>query len=217
MDFFRELNSTEKDRCVIATYNIKANKKFGDVRDAAWALAIGQSVGNPSIRNQWESDELFEQSSCVIYAQEEELKNIYEAKVKIGFPKINTDWENDGVSHLLCQLMGGQVDINIFEGCRLTEIEFPQDVENIFLKPKYGITGIRDFTSQNDKPLLGAIVKPKTGMSPKILRDLVKEILDGGVDFIKEDEILSNPNFCKIEDRVELISETVNNCGRNVI
>jgi len=37
------------------------------------------------------------------------------------------------------------------------------------------------------------------------------------VNFIKEDEILSNPNFCKIEDRIDLITKAVNNCGRNVI
>ena len=54
-------------------------------------------------------------------------------------------------------------------------------------------------------------------MSPATLADMVKEMLDGGVDFIKEDEILSNPSFCSLEDRVELISNIVNNCGRNVI
>ena len=26
--------------------------------------------------------------------------------VKIAFPIINTNWEEDGISHLLCQLMG---------------------------------------------------------------------------------------------------------------
>ncbi len=44
----------------------------------------------------------------------------------------------------------------------------------------------------------------------------MKELLDGGVDFIKEDEILANPSFCRLEDRVELISNVVNECGRGV-
>ena len=34
------------------------------LRDAAWNLAIGQSVGNPSVRNEWETEELFENHSC---------------------------------------------------------------------------------------------------------------------------------------------------------
>ena len=30
------------------------------LKDAAWNLAIGQSVGNPNVRNEWETDELFD-------------------------------------------------------------------------------------------------------------------------------------------------------------
>ena len=46
---------------------------------------------------------------------------------------------------------------------------------------------------------------------------MVKELVDGGVDFIKEDEILSNPNFCKLEERVKVISKYLKNCGRNIV
>jgi ribulose-bisphosphate carboxylase large chain len=52
---------------------------------------------------------------------------------------------------------------------------------------------------------LGAIVKPKTGISASILLEMVKELVEGGVNFIKEDEILSDPSFCTIEERVPLI------------
>ena len=71
-------------------------------------MAIGQSVGNPNVRNQWETDELFEQSSCIAH-DKDDLTNLTEGEVKIGFPIINTNWEEDGISHLLCQLMGGQL------------------------------------------------------------------------------------------------------------
>ena len=60
MKFFRELTEYERDRCVVATYYIEAYSDIGTLRDAAWNLAIGQSVGNPKVRNRWESDELFE-------------------------------------------------------------------------------------------------------------------------------------------------------------
>ena len=217
MKFFRELTEAEQDRCVVVTYDIETHKDVGDLRDAAWNLAIGQSVGNPKVRNRWENDELFELSSCVIYHEETDLTGKYSGTVKIGFPKVNTDWQGDGISHLMCQLMGGQMDIDVFKACRLKKIVFPKDVEDFFLGAKYGITGIRKFVNRYDKPLSGAIVKPKTGMSPTTLSEMVKELLDGGVDFIKEDEILSNPSFCRLEDRVELISNIVNNCGRGVI
>lgn len=217
MKFFRELTKDETERCVIATYYIESYENIGTLKDAAWALAIGQSVGNPKVRNRWENDILFEIHSCVIYAEETELDSLYSGIVKIGFPKINTDWENDGISHLLCQVMGGQVDIDVFKTCRLQNLQFPVSVERQFLSPKFGIIGIRDFTKQHNKPLSGAIVKPKIGMSPKILGEMVKELLDGDVDFIKEDEIMSNPSFCRLEDRVNLIQNIILKSGKKVI
>ncbi len=218
MNVFKELTSSEQNRCVIATYYIETNEDVGNLKDACWNLAIGQSVGNPNVRNNWESDDLFENHSCVIYDDDEiSLNSQYKGVVKIGFPIVNTDWEGDGISHLLCQLMGGQLDINVFRVCRLTNIQFPKSVEDQFLKPKFGVTGIRKFVNQYNKPLSGAILKPKTGISPKTLENMVKELLDGDIDFIKEDEILSNPSFCRLEDRVELISNLIQKYNKKVI
>ena len=217
MHFFRELTSIERERCVIAKYYIETYTEFGSLRDAAWSLAIGQSVGNPRVRNQWETDELFETSSCVIYEDEKSLMNKNKGIIEIGFPHINTDWENDGISHLLCQLMGGQVDINVFKKCRLLDIRFPERIEKYFLGPKYGITGIRNFLKQNNKPISGAIIKPKTGINAHVLTEMVKELLDGGVDFIKEDEILSNPTFCRLEDRVNPVMKAIQAHNRPVM
>ena len=113
--------------------------------------------------------------------------------------------------------MGGQVDIETFRKCRLIDINFPNEVLNYFQGPKYGISGFRKYTNIFDKPFSGAIIKPKTGITPQVLLEMVKELVDGGVDFIKEDEILSNPIFCKLEDRVEMISNFLQNCGRKVV
>ena len=44
---------------------------------------------------------------------------------------------------------------------------------------------------------------------------MVQELVEGGVNFIKEDEILSNPSFCSIEERVPLIMEYLKD--KNVI
>ena len=214
MKFFnKDINTNDY---FIATYSIRTTDK-GDLRKAAWELAIGQSVGNPNVRNQWETEELFERSSCVILHDESELVDWSIGEVKIAFPMINTDWDTDGISHLLCQVMGGQMDIETFDSCRLVKLDFPDRIKDHFLGPQYGIKGIRRFTGIVDKPLSGAIVKPKTGMSADTLLNMVKELVDGGVDFIKEDEIMSNPSFCRLQDRVPLISKYLQSCGRNVV
>jgi ribulose-bisphosphate carboxylase large chain len=209
MIFKEKLN--EQDY-IIVKYYLESET---NLRDAAWNLAIGQSVGNPNVRNKWESDELFEKYSAMVEGDEESLKGVKGGIVKIGFPKINLDWATDGVSQLLCFIMGGQMDIDNVTKCHVLDIDFPESISSTFLKPKFGLTGFRDFSNTHGKPFFGAIVKPKTGISSDVLLEMVKEMVDGGVNFIKEDEILSNPAFCTIEERVPKIMEYVK--GKGVI
>ena len=191
-----------QDFYFFVTYFLQSSKTL---RDASWNLAIGQSVGNPNIRNEWETDELFDNHSCIIINNEHLDRK--SGEVVIGFPVINIDFDTDGISHLLVNIMGGQLDIELIEKCNVKDIVFPQQVINKFKGPKFGIEGIRKYTDVYDKPILGSIIKPKTGITPKILLEMVKQLVDGGVNFIKEDEILSSPSFCKIEDRVPLIMD----------
>jgi hypothetical protein len=60
MKFFRDRSEIVFDLYYIATYEITSST---NLKDAAWNLAIGQSVGNPNIRNEWETDQLFENHS----------------------------------------------------------------------------------------------------------------------------------------------------------
>jgi ribulose 1,5-bisphosphate carboxylase large subunit-like protein len=206
--------AVSKEENFIATYDLEGQHSL---RDAAWELAIGQSVGNPHVRNQWETDDLFETYSCKVIGDEEQMKTVKRGIVQIAFPIVNTNWKEDGITQLLVQVMGGQLDINNILKCRLLKLEFPEEVKKAFLGPKFGIQKIREFTGVHDKPLLGGIIKPKTGITPQVLLEMVKELVEGGVNFIKEDEILSNPSFCTIEERVPLIMNYINNCGRNVV
>ncbi len=207
-------NNVDKNKYFIATYKIKS---LTNLKEAAWNLAIGQSVGNPNVRNEWETEELFINHSCLILHKELELENRSEGIVKIAFPIINTDWQTDGISHMLCQLMGGHVDINIIEQCRLIDLQLPKIVTDNFLGPKFGITGFRKFTNQYDKPLFGSIVKPKIGVTPEVLLEMVKQMVDGGVDFIKEDEIMSNPSIAPLERRVDVVANYLAKQSKKVV
>ncbi|QWD44512.1 hypothetical protein G6661_01790 [Polynucleobacter paneuropaeus] len=217
MQIFQPSPSSPDDYFV-ATYFIKTNLAKGDLKKAAWELAIGQSVGNPNVRNQWETEELFVKHSCIVMHDIAELEGKESGVVKIGFPVINTNWHDEAISHMLCQVMGGQVDIETFSSCRLIDLSIPKHIlDKFFFKPKYGVSGFRKIRNVKDKPFLGAIVKPKTGVSPQVMLEMVKELVDGGVDFIKEDEILSSPSFCSLEERVPLISNYLNKINSKVI
>jgi ribulose-bisphosphate carboxylase large chain len=202
------------DKYIIATYYLASQT---NIRNAAWELAIGQSLGNPKVRSKWETEELFKNHSCIIMENELELSKHQSGYVKIAFPLANMDLSTDGVSQLLCHLMGGQMDIDDIVACHLINIEFPNNPEitKNFLGPKFGIDGIRKFTGVHDKPLLGGIVKPKITTSPELLLEMVTEMVEGGVNFIKEDELMSNPSVCPLEDRVKVISKYLQ--GKNVV
>jgi ribulose-bisphosphate carboxylase large chain len=214
MKFFRTREEIDLNKYYIATYEMSSS---ANLKDAAWNLAIGQSVGNPNVRNEWETDDMFENHSCIIVGDETELAKSTKGVCTIAFPVANTDWDTDGISHLLCQLMGGHVDIDIITQCRLVKLELPDTVTRHFLGPKYGLGGFRQLVGQYDKPLLGGIVKPKIGVSPEVLLEMVKQMVDGGVDFIKEDEIMSNPACATLERRVDLIANYLARQSRRIV
>ena len=155
----------------------------------------------------WETEQMFKDHSCIIMADETYLSSVKEGIVNIAFPLANLNLEEDGISQILCHVAGGQVDILEVEQCHVLDITLPQHIEQQFaLKPAHGIDGFRKFSNIHDKPFFGGIIKPKVGMSPVILLEAVKEMVDGGVNFIKEDELLGDPSHCSLKDRVPLIS-----------
>jgi len=217
INIFKTEDSVDSDffnRYYIANYFLVGKN---NLKEAAWNLAIGQSVGNPSARSEFETQELFDDHSCIVLADAKELESKKSGYVKVAFPVANIDFETDGVSHLLVQVMGGQCDIDLIESCRLIDIEFTPEMRSVLKGPLIGLKEMKQFCKVDDsKPLLGGITKPKIGLSPENHLEIVKCLVDGGVNFIKEDEILSDPKHCPLEKRVKLVSDYISKSGRNV-
>jgi len=202
---------------LIATYYVSTTDNRYSLFDLAWNLAVGQSIGNPNTRSLFETDEMLKTHSCKILDKKEDLVKKKEGIVRIAFPLVNIDLETDGISQMLCHFMGGQLDINMFEKCVLKDFQIPEKAKKYFLGPKFGIKGIRDFLNNHDRPLLGAIIKPKVGASKEVLLEMIKQLVEGGVEFIKEDEIMSNPKVAPLEERVPYIMEYLNSIDRKII
>ena len=201
-------NSTvDKKKYFIAKYFIKSNNML----KAAKGIAIGQSIGNPDVRLDNETAELLENHLSIILDHPDNLKNKKEAIVKIAFPVKNFDLEQDGITQFICALMGGQMDIEEILHCRLLDVELPEVFIENFKGPKIGMDEIKKRTNAINRPLLGGIVKPKTGLDIKTLKEVCIKMVKGGVDFIKEDEILGNPSCCPFEERVKVVNDVVQN------
>jgi ribulose-bisphosphate carboxylase large chain len=163
---------------------------------AAQALAIGQSIGNPDIRVERETEELIERHAARVVSIEGN-------EVEVHFPEGNFG-ARDGISHLMCTLLGGQVDIDRMQSCQLLDVDFGGLMKR-FPGPRFGIDGIREIAGVHGRPLIGGIVKPKIGLSPMQLAEVCQEMARGGVDFIKEDEILGDAPWCRLEERVRAV------------
>lgn len=191
-----------------ATYRLEAD----DLVKAADSLVIGQSVGNPSVRSEFETPELWRDHACTY-----EILYKYSTGgiIKVKFPVANIDFDTDGLSQILVQTMGGQMDIDIIKECHLLDLEFPESFA--WPKPAIGLSGMKKYCGVPDnQPLFGGITKPKIGLSPEKHLDLVKLLVDGGCNFIKEDEILSGAKHCDMAKRVSLVSDYIHKTSSKV-
>ena len=208
--YVSEINT---EKYITVTYYIESD----NLNQAAWDIAVGQSIGNPYIRNTWENENLFLSHGCVILDSENELKAKDKGTITIGFPIVNINLEEDGIAHLICQLMGGHTDIKFIKKCTLLDIVFPKTLLSYFKGPRYGISGFRNLSQRFNKPLAGSIIKPKIGFNKQEYSQQVSQLIDAGIDFIKEDEIICNPTYFPLRERVEIVSKILKQTNANTI
>ena len=104
---------------------------------------------------------------------------------------------------------------------RLLDICFPEDLAKEFKGPKFGVEGIREMLGVEKRPLILHIIKPKMGMTPEQIANQVYRTALGGVDMIKDDEMTSDTEYCKLEDRLRAVMKALNEAekktGKKVI
>ena len=79
-----------------------------------------------------------------------------------------------------------------------------------FQGPATGIVVERERLDKFGRPLLGATVKPKLGLSGRNYGRVVYEALKGGLDFTKDDENINSQPFMHWRDRFLYCMEAVN-------
>lgn len=118
--------------------------------------------------------------------------------VRIGYPEVNID-DN-------YPLLSGTITGNIMSMpyLKLLDIDFPKKFVDKFPGPKFGLEGIRKILGAYDRPLLNNMIKPCTGYTPEVGAKLFFEAAAGGVDVIKDDELIGGDrDFNKLADRVK--------------
>lgn len=129
--------------------------------------------------------------------------------VTIAFPIEDFSGRYGGVPQILSVIAGNLFGLGALKGARLEDAVFPNSFLKQYKGPKFGGEGIRKMLSRPEKPLVGTIVKPKIGLSPKDTAAYVYEAGVGGLTNGKDDETLVDQTFCPIEERTKAVAEAL--------
>jgi 2,3-diketo-5-methylthiopentyl-1-phosphate enolase len=117
--------------------------------------------------------------------------------VQISYPYRNIE---NQIPMLLTAVLG---NISMGGPIKLLDIYFPKVFTDGFVGPQFGIQGVQEILGVKDRPLLNNMIKPCTGYSCEIGEGLFYEAALGGCDVIKDDELIADMKFNKVEDRVK--------------
>ncbi len=130
---------------------------------------------------------------------------VYELDVKNRIFKIAYPidlFELGNMPQILSSIAGNIFGMKIVDNLKLLDIHFPDKILQSFKGPEFGILGIRKKLKIIDRPLVGTIVKPKLGLTPKEHAKVAYNAWLGGCDIVKDDENLSSMKFNKFKQRV---------------
>ncbi|SFA53607.1 2,3-diketo-5-methylthiopentyl-1-phosphate enolase [Parageobacillus thermantarcticus] len=187
---------------VIATYLIHDEK---DIEKKAEGIALGLTVGTWTDLPQLEREQLRKHKGEVVHIQvleDSERTNRYFGKrlkraiVQIAYPTANFSAD---IPALLTTVFG---KLSLDGEVRLLDITFSNEWKKQFPGPRFGIDGIRQKVDVYDRPLLMSIFKGVIGRDIAYLTEQLKQQALGGVDLVKDDEILFDSDLLPFEKRI---------------
>ena len=111
-------------------------------------------------------------------------------RVMLEFPAVGSD-----VALLVSSLFAGEwADSAAFTRCRLVAVDWPKE---FLAGPAFDAP---------ERVLVGAIVKPSLGLTPAQVADVASQLAAGGADLVKDDELLGDPDWCPLEERVRAVA-----------
>ena len=116
-------------------------------------------------------------------------------------------WEPGSIPQLLSGIAGNIFGMKALKNLRLVDVSFPQEYIKHFKGPHLGISGLRKYFKVYDRPLTGAVPKPKVGFSAEEHAKIGMETWLGGFDLVKDDENLTSQSFNNFYKRVELMTK----------
>jgi 2,3-diketo-5-methylthiopentyl-1-phosphate enolase len=197
---------------LIATYLIHGER---NPQKKAEEIALGLTVGSWTNLPELEQSQLRKHKGRVVSVEgissEEEEKSL----LRIAYPAVN--FSND-LPAILTTVFG---KLSLDGKIRLVDLEFEAELANKFPGPRFGIDGLRDRLGVYNRPLLMSIFKGVLGKDLDFLINQLRQQALGGVDFVKDDEILFENNLTPFEKRIiagkEVLKEVFEETGHRTL
>lgn len=188
---------------VIATYLV--HEKKPDLLKKAESIALGVTIGS------WTELPLLIQQQLkrhkgevleVVELSEDPEANQYlggsrvRGLLKIAYPAVN--FSND-LPAVITTVFG---KLSLDGEIKLIDLDFSDDLLREYPGPQFGIQGVREKLEVTDRPLLMSIFKSVIGRDLDYFREQLKFQALGGIDIIKDDEILFDNPLTPFEERV---------------
>jgi ribulose-bisphosphate carboxylase large chain len=119
-------------------------------------------------------------------------------------------FEEGSIANLTASIIGNVFGFKALKALRLEDMRLPPHYVKTYQGPANGIVMEREYLNKYGRPLLGATVKPKLGLSARNYGRVVYEALRGGLDFTKDDENINSQPFMRWRDRFLFCMEAVN-------
>lgn len=197
---------------VTATYVIETSLPL---QQAAETLAGEQSTGT-FVRVERESDDLRARFAAQVVDLEElpltgdsalpgtvgDPAQRRRARMRLRFPLDNF---GPSIPNLQAAVAGNLFEIKELAAVKLVDLDLPAAFGERYGGPRFGLAGTRERMGRPDGALIGTIVKPSIGLSPSDLAEVVGELAEAGVDFIKDDELQGNGPTAPLAERVAAV------------
>lgn len=127
--------------------------------------------------------------------------------------EVVVSWSVENFGHnlptLVSTLQGNLYELAQFSGLKLMDFTVPPSFAARFSGPQFGIAGTRRLTGVAGRPVIGTIIKPSVGLSPEQTAGMVKVLIEAGIDFLKDDELMANPPHSPFDARVDAIMRVI--------
>lgn len=193
---------------IIATYEIKHTDH---VERVAEKIAHELTVGTWTELNHLEQYQLQAFRGEVIATSQQETTS----RFSIRYPLHNV---TPDFSSILTTTFG---KLSLDPGVQLVDLSLPEELAPDFPGAAFGVEGVRDILRVHDRPLAMSIFKGVIGRDLDFLATQLRDQFAGGIDLVKDDEILYDnpltPSLERARIGASVIREHKETTGRSVL